>query len=127
MAAYSAIASHHNSNKETFHSNYCNLNPSVMQTYQPLDKKFIVEPSYYIILHQTENKNLSKTYIRLLDLKKSNAFLLLISRQNTYKLSCEFVPRASWFFSLCQTASKISDKPSAKPNFISIKAVWSWI
>lgn len=73
------MTSHHNSNKATFHSDYCNLNPSVMQTYQPLDEKFIVEPSY-IILHQIENKKLSKTYVRLLDLKKSNAFLLLVSR-----------------------------------------------
>lgn len=32
-----------------------------MQTYQPLDEKFTVKPSYYIILHQTENKYRSKT------------------------------------------------------------------
>lgn len=51
-----------------------------MQTFQPLDEKFIVEPSFYLIVHQIGNKNLSKSYIRLLDLKKSEVFLLLISR-----------------------------------------------
>lgn len=101
-----------------------------MQTFQPLDEKFIVEPSFYIIVHQIENKNLSKSYIRLLDLKKSEVFLLLISRQNTYKQFCEFVHIASClvFFTIPDSLQNSRQAAnSAKTNFISIKVVWSWI
>lgn len=74
------MTSCHNSNKRTFHSNYFNLNLSVINahTHQPLAEKFIVKPSHYIILHQIENENVSKTYTGLLDMKMSNIFLLII-------------------------------------------------
>lgn len=69
------MTSCHYNNKGTLHSNYFNLNLSVIHTCQPLAEKFIVKPSHYIILHQIENENVGKTYIGPLDMKKSNLFL----------------------------------------------------